>query len=229
MSYKLFIGDKAFSSWSLRGWLLFEKFNIEVDVKMVGLYDGTMAQDLASFAPARLVPTVVTPEGWVVGESSAIAETLAERHPEAGIWPADPEARTYARWLVGEMHAGFSALRSECPMQLLHVYEGFEVSEALKSDLTRLEELLTVAFSKYSSGGPWLFGDYSAADAFYAPVATRIAGYDLPVSERIAAYVRSHLEDDAFRAWRSDGLKVSYDPVPYALDLPTKSWLVAVI
>lgn len=226
MSYELFIGDKAFSTWSLRGWLLFEKFGIDVDVTMVGLYSGTMADDLAPLAPARLVPTVKTPEGWVIGESIAIAETLAERHPEAGLWPEDPQARIYARWLVGEMHAGFSALRSECSMQLLHTYEGFEVSDAVQKDLDRLEELLAVAFDRFSGDSPWLFGEYSAADAFYAPVAGRIAGYGLPVSERLAAYVHAHLTEEKFREWRDDGLNITYDPVPYALDLPTKPWPV---
>ena len=92
MSYDLFIGDKGFSSWSLRGWLLFEKFNIPYREHMMGLYISTMKQDLASLAPARFVPTVRTPEGWVIGESIALAETLAERYPDAGFWPADPRS-----------------------------------------------------------------------------------------------------------------------------------------
>ncbi|WP_460272476.1 glutathione S-transferase [Celeribacter sp. ULVN23_4] len=224
MSYDLFIGDKTFSSWSLRGWLLFEKFGIPFREIMVGLYSGTMKEDLAPFSPARFVPTVRTPEGWVIGESIALAETLAERHPEAGLWPADAEARIYARWLVAEMHAGFSALRDACPMQLLHQYASFDVAPGVQTDLDRLELVLGHAFERFSDDGPWLFGPYSAADAFYAPVAARIAGYGLPVSERLTAYVNAHLADPAFRAWRADGLKISYDPVPYALDLPTTAW-----
>lgn len=224
MSYDLFIGDKSFSSWSLRGWLLFEKFNIPYREIMLGLYSGTMQKELEPLAPARLVPTARTPEGWVIGESIALAETLAERHPEAGLWPSDPQARIYARWLVAEMHAGFSALRDACPMQLLHQYQGFEVTDSVQADLNRLETVLSVAFERFSSEGPWLFGRYSAADAFYAPVAARIAGYDLPVSDRLAAYVTAHLQDPAFKSWRAEGLKVSYDPVPYALDLSTQDW-----
>ncbi|MBW6418946.1 glutathione S-transferase [Celeribacter sp. PS-C1] len=224
MSYDLFIGDKSFSSWSLRGWLLFEKFGIPVNEIMVGLYSGTMKEDLAPLAPARFVPTARTPEGWVIGESIALAETLAERHPEAGLWPKDAEARIYARWLVAEMHAGFTALRGACPMQLLHQYQGFEVTDTVKSDLARLETVLSHAFENFADDGPWLFGVYSAADAFYAPVAARIAGYDLPVSDRLKAYVRAHLSDPAFKKWRKEGLEISYDPVPYAMDLPVTEW-----
>lgn len=224
MSYEIFIGDKSFSSWSLRGWLLFEKFGIPYTEVMVGLYSGTMKDDMAPLAPARFVPTARTPEGWVIGESIALAETLAERHPDAGHWPQDPEARIYARWLVAEMHAGFAALRDACSMQLLHTYVGFEPSENVLADIARLETVLGVAFERFSGDGPWLFGDYSAADAFYAPVAARIAGYGLPVSDRLQAYVAAHLTDPAFKAWRKAGLEISYDPVPYALDLPTKEW-----
>nr|WP_321507334.1 glutathione S-transferase [uncultured Celeribacter sp.] len=222
--YDLFIGDKAFSSWSLRGWLLFEKFDIPVTCHMTGLYTGSLAADLAPLAPARFVPTARTPEGWVIGESIALAETLAERHPDRQLWPADPAARIYARWLVAEMHAGFTALRGACPMQLFHVYQGFAVSEAVKADLARLETVLTHAFDHFAGDGPWLFGTYSVVDAFYAPVAARIIGYGLPVSERLRCYVYAHLADPAFQAWRTDGIRANYDPMPYALDLPTADW-----
>lgn len=224
MTYDLFLGDRTFSSWSLRGWLMFEKFNIPVRTHMVGLYSGTMKEDLTELAPARLVPVMRTPDGIVVGETQAMAETLAERHPDAGLWPEDPAARALARWLVAEMHAGFSALRGQCAMQLLKVYEGFEVSDAVKADLARLEELWALARSRHGAEGPWLFGRYSLADVFFAPVAARIVGYDLPVSPAARAYVETHLADPAFRAWREEGLKVSYDPEPYAKDLPHRPW-----
>ena len=96
MTYDLFIGDRTFSSWSLRGWLMLEKFNLPHRVNMVGLYTGTMAEDLAPVAPAHLVPVLRTAEGTVVGETMAMAETLAERHPDAGMWPEDPAARATA-------------------------------------------------------------------------------------------------------------------------------------
>ncbi|MAM62731.1 glutathione S-transferase [Maritimibacter sp. UBA3975] len=224
MTYDLFIGDQTFSSWSMRGWLMFEAFGLPVRTHMIGLYDGTMAKDLADLAPARLVPVMRTPEGMVVGETLAMAETLAERHPDAGLWPADPAARALARWMVAEMCAGFSALRGACPMQLLHQYEGFAVSDAVQADLTRIETLWALARERHGADGPWLFGAYSLADVFYAPVAARIAGYALPVRTQAQAYVATHLADPAFNAWRDEGLKKQYDPVPYAMDLPTKPW-----
>ncbi len=224
MTYDLYLGDRSFSSWSLRGWLMFEKYNIPHRVHMLDLYDGGLAASLAALAPARLVPTMRTPAGEVVGETMAIAETLAERHPDAGLWPADPAARARARWLAAEMHAGFNALRNECPMQLLHQYRGFEPSAALMQDLQRLQQLWTDTRQRFGDGGPWLFGAYSLADAFYAPVAARIAGYDLPVEDAAAAYVATVLSDTAFRRWRTMGLLKSHDPVPYAMDLSTGDW-----
>lgn len=223
MSYDLFIGDRTFSSWSMRGWLMFEKFGIPVKTHMVGLYGGTMAQDLAALAPARLVPTMRTPEGVVVGETLAMAETLAERHPEAMMWPADPAARATARWLAAEMHAGFGSLRGECPMQLLHQYQ-MAPSAAVQKDLARLTELFTMARARYGTTGPWLFGRYSLADVFYAPVAARIAGYNLPVNPLVQQYVETALADPSFRRWRAMGLTKTYDPVPYSMDLPKAPW-----
>ncbi|MEQ9259547.1 MAG: glutathione S-transferase [Roseovarius sp.] len=224
MTYDLFIGDRAFSSWSLRGWLMFEKFGLPCRPRMVGLYTGTMAEDLAPLAPARLVPVMRDAAGIVVGDSLAMAETLAERHPQAGLWPEDPAARALARWLVAEMHSGFTALRSACPMQLLHRVEGFTPSDTVRADLARIEELWSLARARHGAAGPWLFGRYSLADVFYTPVAARIAGYGLPVSETAAAYVETCLTDPAFRQWRAEGLTVSYDPVPYDMGLPTSPW-----
>ncbi|HGG04168.1 MAG TPA: glutathione S-transferase, partial [Aliiroseovarius sp.] len=212
MTYDLYIGDQAFSSWSLRGWLMFEKFNIPYRLHMVGLYSGTMKDDLAALAPARYVPVMRDPNGIVVGDTLAMAETLAEQNPDAGLWPQDPAARALARWLVAEMHSGFGDLRNDCPMQLLRQWKGFQPSDGVRADLARIDALWDKAGNTFGGDGPWLFGDYSLADVFYAPVAARIAGYDLPVSDPCAAYVAAHLADPAFRAWRAEGLKKRYDP-----------------
>lgn len=224
MTYDLYIGDRTFSSWSLRGWLMFVKFDIPVRTHLVSLFSGGLARDLAPLAPARLVPVMKTPDGTIIGETLAMAETLAERHPEAGLWPADPAARALARWLCAEMHAGFAALRGDCPMQLLHQYQGFAPSDAVKADLARIKQLWSLARDSHGQDGPWLFGSYSVADAFYAPVAARIAGYGLTVGAPAQDYVDAHLSDPAFRIWRDDGLKISYDPAPFAMDLPTARW-----
>ncbi len=223
MTYKLYIGDRTFSSWSLRGWLMLEKFNLPFEEVEVGLYNGTMAQEMSSIAPARLVPALTTPEGDVVGESLAIAETLAERHPDVAMWPADASARSRARWLCAEMVGGFSAIRSDCSMQLVHIDGDFVPSEAVKADLARIETLW--AFAREAAGaGPWLFGAYSLADAFYAPVCARIVGYNLPVSDAARAYCEATLSDPAFQKWRAEGLKQAYDPFPYPPVGRTTPW-----
>jgi len=143
-----------------------------------------------------------------------MAETLAERHPQAGMWPADPVARMSARWLCAEMVGGFGALRGGCPMQLAHVDVDFVPSDAIKNDLARVETLWAFARER-AVAGPWLFGTYSLADVFYAPVCARIAGYALPVSDAAQAYCKTTLGDPAFRHWRAEGLKTTYDPFPY--------------
>ncbi|KEJ89086.1 glutathione S-transferase [Sulfitobacter donghicola] len=223
MTYDLFIGDRTFSSWSLRGWLMLQKFNLPFEEHLVGLYAGTMAQEMEPLAPARLVPALRTPQGDVIGESLAMAETLAERHPQAQMWPADASARSRARWLSAEMTASFNALRGDCPMQLAHVDVDFKPSDAVLTDLARIETLWAFAREK-AVEGPWLFGAYSLADAFYAPVCARIIGYNLPVSDTARAYCMTTLSDPAFQHWRAEGLKVSYDPFPYAPVGKTAEW-----
>ena len=148
------------------------------------------------------------------GEAEGVAALMAERHPEAGLWPTDPTARSRARWLCAEMAAGFSALRGNCPMQLIHVDADFVPSDAVKADLARVETLWNFAREK-AVDGPWLFGAYSLADAYYAPVCARIIGYDLPVSEAARAYCQTTIQDPAFQQWRAEGLKTTYDPFPY--------------
>ncbi|WP_264212441.1 glutathione S-transferase [Leisingera thetidis] len=224
MAYDIYIGDRMFSSWSLRGWLMLEKFSLPHTVHMVGLYSGTMADDMAHLAPARLVPALRTPEGTVIGESLAIAETLAERHPQAGLWPSGQAQRATARWLAAEMAAGFGALRGDCPMQLAHVYEDFETSGAVKADLDRIETLFAHARKVSGQGSGWLFGDYSLADVFYTPVAARIIGYRLPVSAATRAYCKLLLSDPAVLRWQEQAHEVRYAPEPYKLDLPRRPW-----
>jgi len=224
MTYDLFIGDRLFSSWSLRGWLMLAAFNLPHRTHLVGLYSGTMADDLVPLAPARLVPVLRDEDGTVIFDTIAMAETLAERHPDAGLWPANPAARALARSMVAEMHSGFSALRSDCPMQLAHQWQGFSPSDAVRADLARLETLWSLARSTYGADGPWLFGHYSLADVFYAPVAARIAGYALPVSDAAQAYVQATLAHPLFTQWRTEALTQSYDPFPYPQPLDTAPW-----
>ncbi len=224
MTYDLFIGDRLFSSWSMRGWLMLAQFNLPYRSHMIGLYSGTMAKDMAPLAPARLVPALRLPDGTVVGESLAMAETLAERHPDAGLWPQDPASRATARWLCAEMVAGFQSIRSECSMQLLHCWQGFQPSAETLVDLERIETLWAHARAVSGTGKGPLFGAYSLADVFYAPVAARIIGYGLPVSDANRTYCLELLSTPAARQWRAMGMTVSYDPFPYPQDLASQPW-----
>lgn len=224
MTYELYIGDRTFSSWSLRGWLMLEKFGLPFNATLVGLYSGTMATDLAELSPARLVPALKTPEGDVIGETLAMAETLAERHPTSGLWPQNATLRARARWLCAEMASGFGALRDACPMQLQHVDQGFRPSDAVLADLDRLEDIWSSARTLSGSKEGWLMGGYSLADVFFAAVAARVIGYDLPVSDTSRAYCMDIIRDPAFQAWRAEGLKTTYDPFPYSASGAVRDW-----
>jgi len=224
MTYDLFIGDRLFSSWSLRGWLMVEKFGIPYRTHLIGLYDGTLAADLAALAPARFVPVLKTPDGVVIGETLAMAETLAEAHPDAGHWPAAADHRARARWLCAEMASGFHALRSSCPMQLAHVWKEFSPDASVLQDVARIETLWAGAWDMAGGDQAWLFGAYSLADVFFAPVAARIIGYNLPVSAAARAYCLRSVQGPAFETWRRDALNVSYEPFPYPQPLDTAPW-----
>ncbi|MBL4751610.1 MAG: glutathione S-transferase [Amylibacter sp.] len=223
MTYELALGDRTYSSWSLRGWLLFEKFNLPVKTRTAPMYSDAFSDMLADFAPARLVPTMKF-DGIVVQDTLAMAETLAERHPDAGMWPKDPAARALARNLVAEMHSSFTSLRTDCTMNLRRHYPDFKPSDAVLKDTARIEQLWALARTEYGTDGPWLFGGYTIADAFYAPVATRFASYNLPRTKVSEAYIQTHLNDPAFRRWRAMGIAQNYVQPGYDLDLAEGVW-----
>jgi glutathione S-transferase len=223
MTYDLVIGDRAYSSWSLRGWLLFDAFGIPVKLHRARLYTDELPTLLKQFFPGKTAPTMRTPDGVVVPETIAIAEELASRHPEAGLWPQDPKARAIARVVAAEMHAGFGALRNYCPMNLRVSYTDCAPPAEVLADLQRLEVIWDWARDQTGSA-LWLAGAYSAADAFFAPVATRIATYNLPVSARGMAYVEAHLAHPSFLRWRAMGLIDGADQEYYRRPYPHRPW-----
>ncbi|MEZ5756103.1 MAG: glutathione S-transferase [Paracoccaceae bacterium] len=224
MTYDLVIGDRAYSSWSLRGWLFFDAFGIPVKLHRARLYTDELPTLLRQFHPSRTAPTMRTPEGAVVPETIAIAEELATRHPEANLWPGDPKSRAIARAVSAEMHAGFTALRSHCPMNLRVSYTDCAPPDAVLADLARLDTIWSWARSDTGSTTPWLCGAYSVADAMFAPVATRIATYNLPVTPAAMDYVNAHLAHPSFRRWRAMGLVDGADQDFYRRDYPTRPW-----
>ncbi|MDN5786933.1 glutathione S-transferase [Pseudorhodobacter sp.] len=224
MTYDLAIGDRAYSSWSLRGWLLFDAFGLPVRTQSARLYSDEFATVLQGFVPARTVPTMRLPDGLIVSDSLAIAEELASRHPQAGLLPSAPRARAVARVLMAEMHAGFTALRSHCPMNLRVSYAACAPPDPVLDDVARLQQLWAWAWAESGADGPWLCGAYSAADVFFAPVAARIAGYGLTVDDNAATYVAAHLAHPSFRRWRAMGLVDGPDQDFYTRDYPTRVW-----
>jgi glutathione S-transferase len=205
MQYTLAIGERAYSSWSLRGWLAFAAFGIEVETVPLPMDDPGFSEGLKAFAPARTVPALRVDGIGVIWDTLAIAETLAERYPDVAYWPRDPAARLMARALAAEMHSGFAPLRRACPMDLRNAWTGFEPGPEVLADLVRIEALWAAARG-LGRGGPWLFGDYCLADVFFAPVAMRFAAYGLPASPEAATYVAAHLAHPAFLDWRAAAL-----------------------
>lgn len=207
MTYRLFIMDRAYSSWSLRGWLMLEGFGLKHQVVQAN-WPGPEWDDLLTrVAPARTVPALeIEADGgrlhlW---DSLAIAETLAERHPEAGHWPEQAAARAAARSLAAEMHAGFTALRGACPMNLKAVYAGYEPTDAVLADVARIRALWSWARGRFGGAGPFLFGPrFTAADAFFLPVASRMASFGLPCGPEDLAYIDALHRLPAFRRWRA--------------------------
>lgn len=214
MHYHLILGNRAYSSWSLRGWLLLEPFGIEFDHEVVPLYVPEYERFLEHNYPAPTVPTlVVEDEGdrTVIWDSLAIAEFVHEQYPQAGIWPADRKARAAARCLCAEMHSGYDALRFNLPMNIRRQYRTFEANAEVQADIARIEELWAWAKSNWGGTGPYLFGGrFSAVDAFYAPVASRFLTYGITLAPESQAYADSLLQHPATQAFFEAGRRESW-------------------
>lgn len=218
MTYDLLIGQRSYSSWSLRGWLPFAVWDIPVTLHHAVFYTEGFAEAVAAFSGGTTVPAAKTPEGAVLSDSLAIAWHLAEAFPEKGLLPEAPLARAEAMSLVAEMHAGFPALRGACPMNFRTAWDGFVPGAAGRADLARLETLWSRALDV--SGGPFLQGAYTLSDVFFTPVAARIAGYGLPVSAEARAYADRLLCLPEVHDWRRAGLTQDKEAREYDMDLP---------
>ena len=201
---KLLIGNRNYSSWSLRPWLVLRHFDIPFEDEVLQLQGEGFRDVLAQRSPTGKVP-VLQDGGLVVVESIAIIEYLADRFPDRAIWPSDIGERALARAAAAEMHSAFTALRSHAPMNLRASHPGKVSADAVARDLHRLETLWGGLLVR--SGGPFLFGAFTAADAMFAPVATRIRIYDLPVSDMAAGYVEAIYALPAFQDWLTLALR----------------------
>jgi glutathione S-transferase len=205
---ELLIGDKLWSSWSLRPWLALKRTGAPFTETLIRLRtESTNDNARAAGSPSGLVPVLKDGE-LAVWESLAICEYLAGKFPEARLWPDDPAARALARSAATEMHAGFASLRGECPMDL-SLHSHVDVSEATHKDLRRLVQMWSALLQRF--GGPFLAGGWSIADAFYTPVATRLRSYGLALSDwgdtgACGAYAARLLETPEFREWETAAL-----------------------
>ncbi len=197
----LVIGYKNYSSWSLRPWLLLKHFGIEFDELRVHLYRAEDAERRARYCPTGQVP-VLHDGAAVIWESLAICDHLADKHPELGLWPAQPLARAEARSISAEMHAGFAALRRTHSLNCRVRGRRYRPDAAVARDVKRINQIWNDCLQRY--GGPWLFGRFSIADAMYAPVASRFATYGIPTQGAAGTYVETVLAHPAVREWYRD-------------------------
>ncbi|SDC19328.1 glutathione S-transferase [Bradyrhizobium brasilense] len=203
---KLVIGNKNYSSWSMRPWLALRANNIPFEEVFIPLYtDQTDKDRILSFSKAGKVPTLI--DGDVtVWDSLAIIEYLAERFPEAKLWPADRAARAHARAISAEMHSGFMPLRNECGMNLHRPIRAVALSDDARANVARIQDIWADCHLRYGKQGPFLFGAFSAADAMYAPVVHRFRTYAIPVKAGAQHYVDAMMQLPAFQEWTSDGV-----------------------
>ncbi|OXE36834.1 MAG: glutathione S-transferase [Phenylobacterium zucineum] len=205
---ELVIGTKAWSTWSLRPWLVLAHTGAPFTETLIPLRqeDNQTRAAILPHSPSGLVPALKT-DGLVIVDSLAICEFLHERFPDAGLWPADRTLRALGRSAVAEMHAGFGALRAECPMDLCASPRSLDLSEACHDNIGRIIGIWHTLLER--SGGPYLLGDWSIADAFFTPVATRFRTYQIDLNKAgdpdgsASAYADRLLQTPEFRAWEA--------------------------
>lgn len=204
---KLLIGNKCYSSWSLRAWLLMRASGIAFTEQLVLLDEPGFKDAIFAAAPGSsgTVPTLVDGE-IAVWETLAICEYLHDTQPQAGIWPPDKAARAHARAISSEMHAGFTALRGACPMNLGKRFAARDRGPGVARDVERLTALWRQARERFGTGGPFLYGEFSAADAMFAPVVTRLDTYGIAVDPVSRDYMQAVLALPAYREWLAAAL-----------------------
>ncbi len=198
MQVELVIGNKNYSSWSLRPWLVLRESGIEFDERRIVLDVETTERELAELGAAARVPVMIL-DGQTIWDSLAIAETVADRWPDKNLWPEDPALRAHARSISAEMHSGFLALREQMPMNCRAMGRKVTLTDELTADLDRVIAIWSDCYHQYE--GEWLFGDFSIADAMYAPVVLRLRTYGINLPESAAHYPRRLLQSQAMQDW----------------------------
>ncbi|MET0708921.1 MAG: glutathione S-transferase family protein [Tardiphaga sp.] len=206
MSLTLVIGNKNYSSWSMRPWIALKACGIAFEEVMIPLYTGPAdKQRILGFSQSGKVPALIDGD-ITVWDSLAIIEYAAERFPEARLWPDDRARRAHARSISAEMHSGFMALRNECGMNLHRPVKAKALSADALANIARIQDIWAECHARYGKIGPYLFGEFSGADAMYAPVVHRFLSYAVEVRPEARFYMEAMQALTAFRQWTDEGL-----------------------
>jgi glutathione S-transferase len=216
----LVIGNKNYSSWSLRPWIAMKVAGIAFEEIVISLDDKNFTSRVSKISATGKVPALA--DGNIhVWESLAILEYLAEKFPAAKLWPSDPAARAYARAVASEMHAGFAALRRACPMNFWRPVKKRELDDEALANVRRIEALWTDCRTRFGADGPFLFGAFGAADAMYAPVVSRLHTYGIEVGLEARAYMAAVMALPAWTEWRTAALAEPWVLPQDEVDWPT--------
>jgi glutathione S-transferase len=214
----LIVGNKNYSSWSLRPWLAMKVAGIAFEETVISLEAADFKATVRKYSPAGKVPILV--DGDVrVWESTAILEYLAEKFPQARLWPESPQARAHARAISAEMHAGFLPLRRECPMNFWRPVMARARTPDVQADVERIDTMWAECRARFGQGAPFLFGAFGAADAMYAPVVSRFHTYAVEVGAAAQAYMQAVMALPAWTEWRRAALRE-----PWVLPADEPDW-----
>jgi glutathione S-transferase len=206
MALKLVIGNKNYSSWSMRPWLALRANDIAFDEVFIPLYTGDAdKRRILDFTPSGKVPALIDGD-ITIWDSLAIIEYVAERFPQSRIWPEDRARRAHARSISAEMHSGFAALRNECGMNLHRPVRAVALSADARADIARVEQIWIECRERYGKFGPFLFGAFGGADAVFAPVVHRFRSFAIAVAPQARAYMDTMMALPAFQQWTSAAL-----------------------
>jgi glutathione S-transferase len=232
----LYVANKLYSSWSLRPWILMTALDIPFQETVIPMYFPDSKARMLDVSPTGKMPVLIVPPSdmpanasavsgtcggshQAIWESLAIMEFLHERFPDKGVWPRAPAARAHARAIASEMHAGFQALRNVCPMNLAKRFAPRDLGSDVADNVRRLEGMWSDCRRRFAAGGDFLFGDFGAVDAMYAPVVTRLDTYQVPVATETRQYMNRVLAHPAFVKWRTEALAE-----PWVIDHYEEGW-----
>lgn len=204
--YSLVIGNKNYSSWSLRAWLGMKHVGVEFDEIMVPLFQGDFKEEIFKYSASGKVPILKVGEDEI-WDSLAICEYLNDQFPQANLWPEESYAKAIARAVSCEMHSGFFTIRNDMSMNMRRKIEGFVPSEACQIEIDRVKEIWTTCRNRFGKTGPFLFGHFTIADMMFAPIVNRFTTYQIVTDETVNAYMEAVLSMPSMKEWKEEALK----------------------